>query len=60
MASGTYRLRKYKRKMELEYDDLIELRDYIVEFSQNRATNDKKVNKDILIQEASRKIKELQ
>lgn len=49
---------KYRRKYDWEFDKLIELRTYIVEWSNDRQDNGKKVNKDILVQECSRYVKE--
>jgi hypothetical protein len=48
---------KYKRKMNLELEDLVKLRDYIVDFSAKRELEGKKINKDILVQECSSEIK---
>lgn len=50
---------KYKRNFDLDYDDLRDLRDHVVEYSKNRQTLGKRVNKDSLTQEASKKIKEI-
>ncbi len=49
---------KYKRKFNLKYQNLLDLRYYMVNFSNERINQGKKVNKDILVQEASKIIKE--
>jgi hypothetical protein len=48
---------KYKRTMNLDYPDLISLKDYIVSYSLSRAASGKKVGKDLLIQECSAELK---
>lgn len=48
---------KYKRKMNLNHSHLIKLKDYIVLFSNQRAGQGKKTNKDFLIQECSAELK---
>ena len=50
---------KYKRNLNLTHDDLLDLRDFIVEYSDNRKAMGKKANSDFLIQEASRRLKEM-
>lgn len=48
---------KYKRKMGLEFEDLIKLREYIVSFSNLRKVQGKKVSNDFLTQECSAEAK---
>jgi len=50
---------KYKRNFNLTHEDLLDLRDYIVEFSANRKAMGKKASPDFLVQEASRRLKEM-
>ena len=51
---------KYKRKLNLEYKDLIKLKDFVVTFSENRKAQGKKVSDDYLIQIASGEIKKFE
>ena len=48
---------KYKRKMNLQFEDLLKLREYIVSFSNIRKSQDKKISNDFLIQECSTEVK---
>jgi hypothetical protein len=48
---------KYKRKMNLQFEDLLKLREYIVSFSEDRKRQGKKVSNDFLIQECSAEVK---
>lgn len=48
---------KYKRSMNLEYDDLVQIRNHVSLFSKSRFNDHRKVNKDILTQEASQYVK---
>jgi len=50
---------KYKNKHGLSQDDLIDLRTHVIEFSENRTSNGKKVGIDILTQEASAEMKRM-
>lgn len=49
---------KYRRKYDWEFDKLTTLKKYIVDWSNDRQDSGKKVNKDILVQECSRYVKE--
>lgn len=44
---------KYKRKLGLEYEHLLKLREHIIEFSAQRIAAGKTASKEFLIQEAS-------
>jgi len=50
---------KYRRKYNLEDKHLLALRDYVVEFSSNKKSSGKAVNKDHLIQIAVSHIKNM-
>jgi hypothetical protein len=45
---------KYKRKYNLEQKHLVELREYMEDYSLERQQNNKSINKDSLTQEASK------
>ena len=48
---------KYKRKFNLQYNDLLDIRDYAIEFSTERKNAGKSINKDFLIQKLSEYLK---
>ena len=48
---------KYKRKFNLQYEDLIKLSRYVINFSEERKQSGKKVSNDYLVQIASNEIK---
>ena len=51
-------INKYKRKMDLGFDELKELRSYLERFEADRITGGKKCAFDFLVQEASNYIKQ--
>ena len=48
---------KYKRKLNLEHNDLIQLREWLIEFSKDRKAQGKKCSNDFLTQVASNELK---
>lgn len=48
---------KYKRQLNLEHNDLIRLREWLIEFSKDRKAQGKKCSNDYLTQVASAELK---
>lgn len=48
---------KYKRQLNLEHNDLIQLREWLIEFSADRKAQGKKCSNDFLTQVASKELK---
>lgn len=48
---------KYKRKFNLEFEDLVRLRNFVVDFTCEREIKGLKVNKELLVQFASAEVK---